>query len=99
MYYGERFNSFTHLVGTALAIAGAVVLIVMASLEGNAWKIVSFALYGATLILLYSASTLYHSTHCRHLYALCTGFTRWRLGLVALWRYLGLGDIWYRARA
>jgi hemolysin III len=65
MYQGEKFNSFTHLIGTVLAIAGAVVLIVIASIEGNPWKIVSFALYGATLILLYSASTLYHSTKGR----------------------------------
>ncbi len=65
MYHGEKLNSFAHLVGTVLAIAGAVVLIVMASIEGNPWKIVSFALYGATLILLYSASTLYHSTKGR----------------------------------
>jgi hemolysin III len=65
MYQGEKFNSFTHLIGAVLAIAGAVVLIVIASIEGNPWKIVSFALYGATLILLYSASTLYHSTKGR----------------------------------
>jgi hemolysin III len=65
MYQGEKFNSFTHLIGTVLAIAGAVVLIVIASIEGNPWKVVSFALYGATLILLYSASTLYHSTKGR----------------------------------
>ncbi len=65
MYHGERFNGYTHLVGTALAIAGAVILIVISGLQGNAWKIVSFSIYGATLILLYSSSTLYHSTRGR----------------------------------
>jgi hemolysin III len=65
MYYGERFNAWTHLVGTVLSIAGAVVLIVMASLNGDPWKIVSMSIYGATLILLYSASTLYHSVRGR----------------------------------
>lgn len=61
MYRGERLNAITHLAGDLLAIAGTVVLIVMASLKGDAWKIVSVSIYGATLILLYSFSTLYHS--------------------------------------
>ena len=65
MYHGDKFNGITHLVGTLLAIAGTVALIVYASLQGNAWKIVSFSIYGATLILLYSSSTLYHSTRGR----------------------------------
>ena len=62
MYYGERFNGYTHLLGALLALAGAIVLIVQGALHGDAWKIVSFAIYGATLILLFSTSTLYHST-------------------------------------
>ncbi len=62
MYHGERFNSFTHLLGALLAIAGATVLIVQGALRGNALHIVSFAIYGATLVLLFSISTLYHST-------------------------------------
>jgi hemolysin III len=61
MYYGEKFNAITHLVGAVLAIAGSVVLIVLASLEGDPWKIVSVSIYGTTLILLYSFSSLYHS--------------------------------------
>ncbi|MDH5572292.1 MAG: hemolysin III family protein [Gammaproteobacteria bacterium] len=61
MYQGERFNSITHLVGAALALAGAVILIVYASLQGDVWKIVSFSVYGASLFLLYFLSTLYHS--------------------------------------
>jgi hemolysin III len=61
MYRGERINSITHLIGTCLALAGAVVLIVRAGQQGDPWKIVSFSIYGATLVLLYSFSTLYHS--------------------------------------
>lgn len=62
MYYGERFNGGTHLVGTALAAAGATVLVVLAAQQGDPWKIVSFSIYGVMLLTLYTLSTLYHST-------------------------------------
>ncbi len=65
MYHGERFNAWTHLVGTVLSVIGAVILIVMAAAMGDPWKIVSVSIFGATLILLYSASTLYHSVRGR----------------------------------
>jgi len=65
MYYGEKFNAITHLVGAILAVAGTVVLIVLATLQGDPWKIVSVSIYGATLILLYSFSSLYHSLRGR----------------------------------
>ena len=65
MYHGERFNSISHLVGAALALAGLVVLVVFASLQGDLWKIVSFSVYGASLFLLYTISTLYHSLRGR----------------------------------
>jgi hemolysin III len=61
MYHGERFNSITHLVGAGLALAGAVALIVFASLHGDAQRIVSVSIYGASLLALYTFSTLYHS--------------------------------------
>lgn len=61
MYKGERFNSISHLVGAVLALAGLSVLVVFASLQGDPWKIVSFSIYGATLVALYTFSTLYHS--------------------------------------
>ena len=60
MYRGERVNSITHLIGTILSLVGAVVLIVLAAQQGDPWKIVSFSIYGATLVLLYLFSTLYH---------------------------------------
>ncbi len=65
MYYGERFNSITHLVGAALALAGLVVLVVFATLQGDIWKIISFSIYGTSLFLLYTLSTLYHSLRGR----------------------------------
>lgn len=63
MYYGERLNGGTHLIGTALAAAGAMVLVVLAARAGDPWKIVSFSIYGTLLFALYTLSTLYHSTH------------------------------------
>jgi hemolysin III len=65
MYYGEKFNAWTHLVGAVLASIGAVWLLVIASLAGDVWKIVSVAVYGVALVLLYSASTVYHSVRGR----------------------------------
>lgn len=65
MYRGERLNSLTHLAGAVLALAGLVVLIVKASLQGDPWKITSFTIYGSTLFLLYTFSTLYHSLRGR----------------------------------
>ena len=65
MYHGERFNGISHLVGAALALAGLVVLVVSASLQGDVWKIVSFSIYGVSLFLLYTLSTLYHSLRGR----------------------------------
>jgi hemolysin III len=61
MYYGEKFNAVTHLVGAALALTGSVVLVVLAALTADPWKIVSVSIYGLTLVLLYTVSTLYHS--------------------------------------
>jgi hemolysin III len=65
MYYGERFNSISHLTGAALAATGTVALIVLASRLGDPWKIVSFSVYGAMLVFLYVSSTLYHSLRGR----------------------------------
>lgn len=56
----EIANSVTHGIGVVLAIAGLGVLTAFASRFGNAWHIASVSVYGATLILLYTASTLYH---------------------------------------
>ena len=65
MYRGERFNGITHLSGALLALAGAVALIVVGALKADPWKIVSFSIYGTTLVFLYLSSTLYHSVRGR----------------------------------
>ena len=107
MYYSERFNSVSHLVGAGLALAGATVLIVLAARLGDSWKIVSVSIYGSTLISLYLFSTLYHSTrgrakavlqkfdHCA-IYLLIAG-TYTPFALVSLRGTLGwtlLGVVW-----
>jgi len=65
MYPGERLNSITHLIGAVIAIAGASVLITQASIFGDYWTVISTSIYGATMILLYTFSTLYHSLQGR----------------------------------
>lgn len=57
----EIMNAVTHGIGIALSIAGLVILVVFAALYGDAWKVVASAIYGASMIVLYTASTLYHS--------------------------------------
>ena len=57
----EVFNSITHGIGTLLSIAALVVLVFFATVRGNAWHIVSFSIFGASMVVLYLASTLYHS--------------------------------------
>lgn len=57
----ELVNSITHGTGTALAVAATAVAVVWAVLYGNAYSIVSASVYGATLIILYLMSTLYHA--------------------------------------
>lgn len=65
MYKGEFFNSISHLVGAVAALIGLVIVVVVAARQGDPWKIVSFSIYGATLFLLYTFSTLYHSLRGR----------------------------------
>ncbi|MDN2662251.1 PAQR family membrane homeostasis protein TrhA [Psychromonas sp. 14N.309.X.WAT.B.A12] len=61
MYYGEKFNSITHLIGAILALIGLGALLTIA-LQQDHWRIiVGFSVFGATLVLLYTMSTLYHS--------------------------------------
>ena len=57
----EIANSVTHGVGLCLSIAGLAVLVILASLRGTPWHIVSCSIYGSTLVILYLTSTLYHS--------------------------------------
>lgn len=110
MYYGERFNSISHLCGAGLAVAGSAVLIVLASLLGDPWKIVSFSIYGAMLVTLYLFSTLYHSVrgpaknvlrkfdHCAIYLLIAGSYTPFALvSLHGPWGWSLLGVVWLLA--
>jgi len=103
----EPFNGLSHLGGAALSVAGLVVL--LCASYGKPWHITGFSIYGATLVILYTASTLYHSLRVspRHvnwllifdqvaIYLLIAG-TYTPLCLVSLrgpWGWSLLGVIW-----
>jgi hemolysin III len=107
MYHGERFNGYSHLAGAVLALAGATALVVLGAMKADPWRIVSFSIYGTTLILLYLVSTLYHSMrgrakavfrtldHCS-IYLLIAG-TYTPFALVTLngaWGWTLFGTVW-----
>lgn len=107
MYYGERFNSISHLIGALFAAAGAIVLIFVAAQLGDPWKIVSFSIYGAMLITLYVTSTLYHSVrghakdvmrkldHCAIYLLIAGSYTPFTLvSLRGPWGWSLFGTIW-----
>ncbi len=106
----EWLHSISHGIGAALSLAGMIVLIVLASIAAHVdpWKIVSVSLYGSCLLLLYTASTLYHGfrrqrlkrvfqafDHCA-IYLLIAGtYTPFTLGaLRGRWGWMLLGAIW-----
>src|SRR5699024_464977 len=107
MVHGERFNSITHLIGAALAAVGGTILVVLASLSGDPWKIVSFSIYGLMLFCLYLASTLYHSLrgrakriwcrfdHCAIYLLIAGSYTPFALvSLRGPWGWALFGTIW-----
>jgi hemolysin III len=57
----EIANSITHGIGALLSIAALVILIVCSSLYGTAWHVVSFTIFGVSMLILYTSSTLVHS--------------------------------------
>ena len=61
MYYGEKFNSISHLVGAVLAVMGLGALLTVSIQQNTAASIISFTIFGLTLVMLYTFSTLYHS--------------------------------------
>ena len=56
----EIIHSITHAIGSGLSIAGLVILVVIAVLNGDIYQIIGFSIFGTSLVLLYLASTLYH---------------------------------------
>jgi len=63
MYYGERLNCISHLVGAVLALVGLGALLTIAIQTHDPWTIASFTVFGLSLVLLYTMSTLYHGLH------------------------------------
>lgn len=57
----ELFNASSHGIGTLLSIAALVIMVVFSSFTGHATTVVSSSIYGASLVFLYAASTLYHA--------------------------------------
>ena len=104
----ELANAVTHALGVALALAGLAVLVTVASLRGSARQIVSYSIYGATLVLLYAASTAYHGVRLPRakrilrtldhiaIYLLIAGtYTPFALiSLRGVWGWSLLGIIW-----
>lgn len=58
----ERINILSHAFGVVFGVVALVLLVIRAVQNGNAWHIVSFSIFGASLIILFAASTIYHST-------------------------------------
>lgn len=56
----ERFNTASHLVAACFALVGALLLIVQAAVQGDPWKVVGLSVYAASVLLLFTASTLHH---------------------------------------
>jgi len=98
----EIANSVTHGIGALLSIAGTVILIVRAAMYGTAIHVVSFSIYGLSLILLHTSSSIYHGLHAPRakrvfwvfdhstIYLLIAG-TYTPFMLISLWGAWGLG--------
>jgi len=60
VFQDERLSVYSHMLGAVLAVSGLIFLLIKAALTADPWKITAASLYGATLLLLYLSSTLYH---------------------------------------
>jgi hemolysin III len=56
----ELANALSHMAGALLAFAGLVLMVVFSARNGNAWHVVSSSVFGASLLILYTSSTLNH---------------------------------------
>lgn len=70
----ELANSITHGIGVLLSVAALALLVTFAALYGDAWGVTSGAIYGATLILAYTASTVYHTLRSERAKRICRKF-------------------------
>ncbi|HYJ79159.1 MAG TPA: hemolysin III family protein [Longimicrobiaceae bacterium] len=104
----ELASALTHGAGLVASACGGAVLVVLSALRGDAWSILGTAVFGATLVMLYAASTLYHASrdarvrsrlqvfdHCA-IYLLIAGtYTPFTLvGLRGGWGWALFGVIW-----
>lgn len=98
----EIFSAVTHCVGSLLSIAATVLLIVFSAIKGNTMGVIGSSIYGGTMIVLYTMSTLYHSLtnvkakkvfrifdHCSIFLLIAGTYTPYCLG--PLWNHGGLG--------
>ena len=58
--FREPVNTITHIAGALGSIVALTLMVVFAAIRADAWYIVSFAVFGTTLMLMYTASSLYH---------------------------------------
>lgn len=56
----EKFNTISHALGIVMGTAATALLVTFSAIWGNVWQVVSYSIFGASLITLYTASTLYH---------------------------------------
>lgn len=59
----EIFNMVSHIVGGAVAVASLVLCVVFAAIYSDAWGVVGAAIYGSTMLVLYTMSSIYHGLH------------------------------------
>ena len=107
MYAGERFNSYSHLLGLVLALAGAAVLLSRTVVHGDPRRMAGAVVFALSMVMLYAASALFHSTrgasklrwqrvdHCA-IYLLIAGtYTPFALvTLQGVWGWALLAAIW-----
>ena len=56
----ELVNTITHVIGGGLGVAALTLCVIWAAIRGDAWAVVSSAVYGASLVILYAMSSIYH---------------------------------------
>ncbi len=59
----ELFNTISHTTGAAFGIFALIICVVISARKGDVWGVVGSSIYGASLILLYTASSIYHGLH------------------------------------
>ncbi|ASJ23904.1 hemolysin III family protein [Laribacter hongkongensis] len=107
MYYGERFNAISHMVGAVASIGALVTMVVIAAGTSDPYRVVGASVFGATLVLLYVISTLYHSVkgrsknvlqkfdHCAIYLLIAGSYTPYALvTLQGAWGWTLFGLIW-----